>query len=145
MILFVRHAKAGSRHNWDGPDRRRPLSKAGFRQAEQLVDLMMPYKPTRVVSSPYLRCIQTVEPLAEKIGVDVEKASALAEGASVHALMKLVVEADEEVSVLCSHGDMIPAALDILGVRWRDRCTKGSTWVLSLTAVSDARYLPPPS
>jgi 8-oxo-dGTP diphosphatase len=145
VILFVRHGKAGSRHGWDGPDRRRPLSKAGFRQADRLVDLLVPYGPTRVVSSPYLRCIQTVDPLAEKIGADIETASALAEGASVRSLMKLLKDADEDVSVLCSHGDMIPAALEALGVRWRDRCTKGSTWVLSLAAVSDARYLPPPS
>ena len=145
MILLVRHAKAGSRRGWKGPDRRRPLSKAGFQQADRLVDLLLPYKPTRVVSSPYLRCIQTVEPVAEKIGADVEKASALAEFASLRSLMKLLKDADKEVSVLCSHGDMIPAALEALGVRWRDRCTKGSTWVLSLAAVSDARYLPPPS
>jgi phosphohistidine phosphatase SixA len=145
MILLVRHAKAGSRHHWDGPDRRRPLSKAGFRQAADLVDLLLPYEPSRVVSSPYLRCIQTVEPLAEKIGAEVTTAAPLAEGASVSALMELITQADQEVSVLCSHGDMIPAALETLGVQWRDRCTKGSTWVLSLASVSDARYLPPPS
>jgi 8-oxo-dGTP diphosphatase len=144
LILFVRHAKAGSRHSWPGPDRKRPLSKAGERQAEALVDLLLPYGPTRVLSSPYVRSVQTVEPLAAAVDVDVEIASALAEGASLRSLMKLIAQADREVSVLCSHGDMIPAALDELGVRWRDRCAKGSTWVLSPAVVSDARYLPAP-
>jgi 8-oxo-dGTP diphosphatase len=144
LILFVRHAKAGSRHHWTGPDRKRPLSKAGERQADALVDLLLPYGPTRVLSSPYVRSIQTVDPLAAAIGVDVGIARELAEGASVRSLMKLIAEVDHEVTVLCSHGDMIPAALDELGVRWRDRCAKGSTWVLSPAAVSDARYLPAP-
>ena len=145
MILLVRHAKAGSRHRWDGPDRERPLSKPGFQQAEELADLLLPYGPTRVLSSPYVRCVQTVEPVARKAGVEVEVAPELAEGRSLRSLMNLIDEVDGEVAVLCSHGDMIPAALDALGVQWRDRCSKGSTWVLSPTAVSDAHYLPPPS
>ena len=144
MILLVRHAKAGSRHDWRGPDRTRPLSKPGARQAEKLVDLLLPFAPRRVLSSPYVRCVQTVEPLAREVGTDVEVAPVLAEGASVPSLMELIDDVDHDVAVLCSHGDMIPAALDTLGVRWEGRCSKGSTWVLSPTAVSDALYLPPP-
>ena len=98
-----------------------------------------------MLSSPYVRCVQTVEPVARKAGVEVEVAPELAEGRSLRSLMKLIDEVDGDVAVLCSHGDMIPAALDALGVQWRDRCSKGSTWVLSPTAVSDAHYLPPPS
>ena len=36
MLYLVRHAKAGSRHDFHGNDRLRPLSKAGHRQAEAL-------------------------------------------------------------------------------------------------------------
>jgi 8-oxo-dGTP diphosphatase len=144
VILLVRHAKAGSRHNWSGPDRTRPLSKPGQRQAEALVELLLPFGPKRVFSSPYVRSIQTVEPLANAIGGDIRIAPELAEGASLPALMKLLAKADRDIAVLCSHGDMIPAALDALGVRWGHRCAKGSTWVLSPAAVSDARYLPAP-
>lgn len=145
MILLVRHAKAGRRGDWAGPDEARPLSAAGRRQADALVPMLLAFGPTRVLSSAYVRCVQTVEPLAVAARLPVETAGELAEGADVDALRKLVHEVDDGVAVLCSHGDMIPALLDDLGVRWRDRSSKGSTWVLSPTMVSDARYLPPPA
>ena len=59
-VLLVRHAKAGSRKDWSGDDRLRPLSKAGHRQAEALVPLLVGYPITRVLSSPFVRCVQTV-------------------------------------------------------------------------------------
>ena len=63
-VLVVRHAKAGDRSSWPGADRDRPLSGKGRRQAEALVDTLSDWKPVRILSSPFARCVQTVEPLA---------------------------------------------------------------------------------
>ena len=59
----------GSRSAWDGPDEQRPLSKAGRRQAAALAKLLGDEPIGRIVSSPYVRCRETVAPLAERIGL----------------------------------------------------------------------------
>ena len=64
-VLLVRHARAGSRKYWKGPDIERPLSKKGRRQAEGLVDMVSRYPIKRILSSPYVRCVQTVEQLSD--------------------------------------------------------------------------------
>jgi broad specificity phosphatase PhoE len=85
-IALIRHAHAGSRRDWAADDRRRPLSPRGRRQADRLVALLRPYAPQRVLSSPYTRCVQTVDPLAAWLGVPAETTSDLAEGAGGQAL-----------------------------------------------------------
>ena len=133
-VYLVRHAKAGRRSDWDGPDLVRPLSKAGRRQAEALVLTLGHLPLRRLLSSPYLRCAQTLEPLAAKVGVSVELDQMLAEGHDIDRMVGLLHEVGDDV-VLCSHGDMIPGAIERLvgdGMRvkgtpdWR----KGVTWVL---------------
>jgi len=57
----------------------------------------------RVVSSPYTRCVQTVEPLAAALGLPVEIDDGLAEGAGLAA--QALLEADGVVA--CTHGDVI--------------------------------------
>jgi len=64
-FFFVRHAKAGSRSHWTGDDRQRPLSKKGVKQAEDLVSVLGDFPISAVFSSPYRRCLETVEPLAK--------------------------------------------------------------------------------
>jgi len=64
----------------DGPDEEsRPLSEAGLRQADALVAVLIESSPGRVLSSPYLRAVQTVAPTAEALNVRVEKLDALRE------------------------------------------------------------------
>ena len=150
-VYVVRHAKAGSRRNWSGDDSQRPLSKPGRRQADAVADLLAGAGITRVVSSPYVRCVQTVEPLAHRAGVPVDVSDALAEGAPVDEAVALLDKLAREDAVLCSHGDVIGDLLMHLadhGVRFDDfRLEKGSTWVLACTdgRVTSARYVPPPS
>src|SRR5437588_2192990 len=100
-ILLVRHARAGSRKNWDGPDEERPLSKKGRRQAEGLVERLGGYPAKRVLSSPYVRCIQTVEPLAKQLGVEIEPRPELAEGAPIDAALALLRDLAGTTAVLC--------------------------------------------
>src|SRR5262249_39777677 len=112
-LYLVRHAKAGSRSGWVGPDEKRPLSKGGREQADALARNMADAPVTRVVSSPYVRCMETVAPLADKVGVVVEPNRALAEGRTVSAAIELLVSLPDN-AVACSHGDMIPAVVDAL-------------------------------
>jgi 8-oxo-dGTP diphosphatase len=150
-VYLVRHAKAGSRRNWSGKDAQRPLSKPGHRQADQLVSLLAAAELTRIVSSPYVRCVQTVEPLAAACGLTVDLTDALAEGATVAEAAALLDKLAREQAVLCSHGDVIGDLLMHLadcGIRIGDfRLEKGSVWVLDTDdgRVTRARYLPPPS
>jgi 8-oxo-dGTP diphosphatase len=64
MLLVVRHADAGDKGSWKGPDSLRPLSPAGCRQAEGLVFRLEDYPVDRILSGPTRRCQQTVQPLA---------------------------------------------------------------------------------
>lgn len=135
-MLLVRHAKAGEREKWDAPDHLRPLTKKGWDQARRLTDQLAPYGATRVVSSPYVRCVQTVEPLAGHLGLAVEESDALAEGATAGEIEALLASLAEETAVLCTHGDVIPTLLDHLAEHGGldlpagYPCAKGSTWVL---------------
>ncbi|MGH2977341.1 MAG: SixA phosphatase family protein [Gaiellaceae bacterium] len=90
--VLVRHASAGDRRDWAGDDRLRPLDARGRRQSAALVELLRPLEPRRIVSSPYVRCVQTVEPLAAALGRPVEQDDRLAEGAGRAALELLRAE-----------------------------------------------------
>ncbi|HLX31569.1 MAG TPA: phosphoglycerate mutase family protein [Gaiellaceae bacterium] len=107
MSVLVRHASAGDRSTWDGDDRLRPLDKRGRKQAESLVELLLPLGVSRVVSSPYVRCVETVEPLAAALGVEVELDDRLAEGAGRAAIELL----EEDGVAACTHGDVVDALL----------------------------------
>lgn len=150
-IYLVRHAKAGSRRQWKGDDELRPLSKNGKTQARRLAKRLGGAHVTRVVSSPYVRCRETVEPLADKIGVELEVSDALAEGATKADSLRLLEKCAGDDTVLCTHGDVLGNLLmhaSHLGVDLGDdRIEKASVWVLELVDgdVRSAHYLPPPS
>ena len=103
--VIVRHAAAGDREDWDGDDFHRPLDAKGRRQAAELVELLRPFGVRRVVSSPYVRCVQTVEPLAAALGLRLEQDDRLAEGEGAAAADLL----REDGVVCCSHGDVADA------------------------------------
>jgi broad specificity phosphatase PhoE len=147
-IYLVRHAKAGSRREWRGDDDLRPLSAAGQAQAEQLVIALVDRGITRIVSSPYVRCRQTVDPLGQQLRLPVELSDALAEGATVVDTMRLVEKVSGENTVLCTHGDVVGNVLDALEEHGlalpHHKLEKGSTWVFDTTddEITGATYLP---
>jgi 8-oxo-dGTP diphosphatase len=161
-LLVVRHAKAGDRDAWEAPDELRPLTAAGRAQADGLVDVLRDFDIRRVLSSPYVRCTQTVEPLAARVGLAMEPCAELAEGngdaaARLVTALAATATSDGVLSsthgdiVLCTHGDVALDILDDIAVAGaalppRRPLKKGSTWVLAVEGgrVVGARYLDPP-
>ncbi len=149
-IHLVRHARAGSRSRWKGDDSLRPLSKVGRTQADGIAKRLAHERVDLIVSSPYLRCVDTVAPLAEKLGAHVETSDALAEGARLSQALRLFEKVQDREAVLCTHGDVMQDLLDHFGrhgVKLRDhRMEKGSIWVFDIEdeQVRRAKYVPPP-
>jgi phosphohistidine phosphatase SixA len=151
QLFVVRHADAGSRHAHDGSDDERELTTRGWKQAEGLCDQLADAGITRLLASPSLRCVQTLEPLATKLGLVVEPDQRLAEGNGAGGALELADELRAEPAVLCSHGDVIPDLLDALlrrGTRLEDdlRWQKASTWVFTWHGdeLATGAYRPPP-
>ncbi|MCU0259413.1 MAG: histidine phosphatase family protein [Ilumatobacteraceae bacterium] len=149
-LYLVRHAKAGSRQRWEGDDRLRPLSRSGRQQAEAIADLLAPLRPTVLLSSPYVRCVQTLEPLAERTGLTLATDGRLAEAGSFLEVIDLL-ESLPDRAVISSHGDVIPETIQALARRGAELLTepdwrKGSTWVLDRDgeAVTALTAWPPP-
>jgi len=104
-VILLRHASAGDRDEWDGDDLLRPLDKRGRKQAKRLRDVLLAHDVRRVLSSPYVRCTQTVAPL----GLDIEPDERLAEGTPPQRTLELLASLDDAVA--CTHGDVIEAVL----------------------------------
>ncbi len=137
-LLVVRHAHAGRRSAYRGDDRTRPLSPRGVVRARELIPLLSEYHPQRILSSPYVRCFATVQPLAESLGLAVESVDVLAEGHGDEAVRLLATMAGES-AVLCTHGDVATKLLEGLmpdakeSARKGFRLQKGEVWVVQST------------
>ena len=67
-FYLVRHAHA----EW-APDEMRPLSERGRIDAERVADILAAEELASIYSSPYRRAFETVEPLARRLGMEVEE------------------------------------------------------------------------
>ena len=150
IVYLVRHAKAGERRVWDGDDMARPLSNTGWKQAEALGKRLAGKRISEPYSSPYVRCVQTLEPLAERLGTTVHEDDRLLEGKPFEDVLELLAEI-EDGAVLCSHGDIIPDTIQALARRgmevqsppdWR----KATVWVLKRKGerITKGKVWPPP-
>ncbi|HSP59795.1 MAG TPA: NUDIX hydrolase, partial [Ornithinimicrobium sp.] len=120
-LLVVRHAHAHPRNGWSGPDPARPLSAVGVRRAARLVGILGAYAPVRVLSSPSVRCFDTVEPFCTARGVELVAKKGLSEEGfeerpeKVHKHLGRILAAAEPVAV-CTHGPVMgPVLADLLG------------------------------
>jgi 8-oxo-(d)GTP phosphatase len=147
-LLLVRHAKAGSKSDWDGPDELRPLDGRGRRQAARLAHVLPLFAPVELLTAERVRCRQTLEPLAERLGRSIGPLPELGEEefaadpqAALAAVERLLGREGDDaapgVAVVCSQGGAIPSVLAALGVRFagvtsppHPPSAKGSTWVL---------------
>jgi 8-oxo-(d)GTP phosphatase len=151
MILLVRHAKAGKRSEWHGNDQDRPLEPAGQAQVARLTELLMLFAPDRIISAEPKRCIETVQPLAQRLGITPridpvfgDHAFASSPSATEDALLALAKPG--KVTVICSQGVTIPSLIDRLGRGILDPDTKkGAFWGLSVVDgnVVSMDYYPP--
>ncbi|MGH4007759.1 MAG: NUDIX hydrolase [Pseudonocardiaceae bacterium] len=140
-VLLVRHGEAGEREAWQGDDDLRPLTAAGWRQAENLRGLLPLFGARRVYSAPPLRCRQTIEGLAADLRVPVIAEPRLSEAgyaadpaASLDGLIEIAAKPGGP-AVVGSQGGVIPdlvsklaeaAGLDLVDVPSQ----KGSYWGL---------------
>jgi phosphohistidine phosphatase SixA len=123
-LLLVRHAWAGSRSEWEGDDRERPLDERGIEQARRLVERLADLPVERILTSPYRRCVETVEPLAAARDLSAELCPELGEDRQIVAGIALVQELAGSDVVVCGHGGLQEAVRD--APRWK----KGSTFVV---------------
>ena len=153
-VFLVRHADAKSRAAWPHDDESRPLSRRGADQADGLVKLLGRRKVGRILSSPAVRCVDTVEPLASALDLKVEETEELLEGADAseaYALLRRLARKGTD-AVLCTHGDLVPELLRLAGrdgLKLEDtpRWPKGSTFAIETDGdgkFTQARYFPPP-
>ena len=155
-VLLVRHASAGSRSRWTGDDRDRPLDECGQAQADELVRLLARFDVARIASADVARCIDTVAPFAEALGITVEAEPLLSEtgypGREEDAEALLRATDPDRDAVACSQGDVIPDLVGrLLATDDLDRpdpiaAAKGSVWALTFAAerLVNAEYFPPP-
>jgi phosphohistidine phosphatase SixA len=131
MTLYViRHAHAGQ-----NPDEERPLDEAGQRQAERVAELLDGACIERILTSRYTRCVQTVTPLAAKLGIEPEHHDGLAEESDAERAWELLESLVGTDAVVCSHGNILGPVLDKVLRRGADiegewTLRKGSIWCL---------------
>lgn len=143
MFILVRHAHAGDKHAWRGPDRDRPLSAMGRRQAAGLARNPTLLHGRRLLSSPYRRCVQTLEPMAERLGAPIEIDDVLEPDPAVPSLVARLLDPAMDGAVLCTHGETLTVllrhwhrhatvALPLDGRQVRKGATeKGGAWVVA--------------
>ncbi|MHA3022689.1 8-oxo-(d)GTP phosphatase MutT1 [Mycobacterium sp. BMJ-28] len=143
-VLIVRHGRAGRKSRFKGDDRKRPLDKHGRAQAESLVGQLLAFGADRLFAAPRTRCQQTLEPLAEELGVPIGDEPALTEeayadhrGTARSRVLEIAGDAADGTPVICTQGKVIPDLItwwcERDGVQPdKSRNRKGSTWILSL-------------
>jgi len=124
-LILLRHASAGQRTPHPDDDTRRPLDAEGATDARLLAGLLACFAPrARVLSSPALRCLETVRPFAADFGGSVEAELALAVprrpsdlpggrttvGDPLGTLVRDLVTAGC-AAVVCLHRENLPQAL----------------------------------
>ncbi|CAN5128187.1 NUDIX hydrolase [soil metagenome] len=118
-IIALRHGKAVSPGSWDGPDATRPLLHRGIEEATSIAPAIAAWAPQKLISSTAIRCLATIEPLAELTGLQVRATSAISQDAyedgtsKVKKMVRKRLEKRMPV-VLCSHGPVLPQIIDAI-------------------------------
>jgi 8-oxo-dGTP diphosphatase len=128
-LRVVRHAHAVGRGHWRKDDRHRPLDARGAAQAAALVPLVTAYGVSRVVTSPSVRCTDTLAPFAERAGLRMrlrdglsEEGYAAAPDRAARHLAKTIGRG--EPAALCSHRPVLPDLLSALAASAGDDVTR---------------------
>ncbi|WP_396657453.1 NUDIX domain-containing protein [Microbacterium sp.] len=120
-IVVLRHAKAVVREDWDGEDADRPLTSRGRRQARAIVGPLRAFGVRKIISSPAVRCVKTVAPLAKAIDRPIDTTRRISQDAwddgkaDARTVIGQRVRA-RKPAVLCSHGPVLPDILHELAL-----------------------------
>jgi 8-oxo-dGTP diphosphatase len=115
-VHLLRHAKAKNRLEWEHADHLRPLTKRGRREAAAIALRLADEPLGYLVSSPYVRCLETLEPLAAALDVPVETSDLLVEGADgSDAYAFLLSLAAAGPVACCTHGDVLYEVVSLVG------------------------------
>ena len=112
-LIVARHGKATAHENWDGPDSLRPLVAVGMQQSRDIAGGLTAFGPSAIISSPAIRCLQTVAPLSYKLGMEIRESGKISqdkwtkEGDRVADFVTTRLRKAVPV-VMCSHGPVIP-------------------------------------
>lgn len=115
-IIALRHGKAVAPSSWSGPDATRPLTERGVQQAAANVATIEAWRPRKILTSPAVRCVATVAPLAATTGIRPRQKPHLSQdayedgSANVREVVGKRVRA-RKTAVLCSHGPVLPEIL----------------------------------
>lgn len=122
-LLLVRHGKAMLRKHWSGDDQSRRLAGRGRRQAVELIPLLEAYGVSRLVSSPAVRCYETLTPYREYKGIETETIDLLTEEEGtrdpdgVAAIVRELADDIAEPTALCGHRPVLPSMQEGLGLK----------------------------
>ena len=137
-IHLIRHAKAKNRLTWEKHDHLRPLTKRGLREAQAIAARLGEEPLARLVSSPFVRCVQTLEPLAVALDLPIETTDALEEGADGESAADLLLSlAGKDPIACCTHGDVVFEVVDLVArsgvpLDGPRAAPVASTWVLEV-------------
>lgn len=143
-LLLVRHAKAEPRKQWKGTDAARPITPNGAAAAYALDRELACYAPTRLASSPWVRCQQTMEMLSWQTGMTVHLVDQLTEDAFAadpeaawDAFAALIGDALDggTTGAVCMHRPVIGGMFEHL----RPMC---ATKTLAKTLIAKTPYMP---
>jgi len=140
-VLLLRHASAGERLLSPDIDRFRPLDPAGRADARQLVWALADRKLTRVVTSPLIRCVETVRPLAETRRIVPEQRRELLPDTSLESVLDLLDELSHS-TLVCTHREVFQTLF-----AGEVECEEAGAWVLGQLGSlwSPMEYLAPPT
>ena len=150
VIHVVRHAHAGDPTRWELNDDLRPLSERGIAHAEALARDGAFSRVELVVSSPSLRCVATVLPLARRLRRPLSTMDELFEGRTAEAMLERIAFEPASAVVACTHGDVMADLVALIRREGVDagegRTEKASRWTVEFAGgrVTSARYAPPP-
>jgi 8-oxo-dGTP diphosphatase len=135
VVALVRHALAGTREDWPGPDDDRPLDENGRRDAANAAEVLAHLRPARLISAPALRCRETMQPVAALIGATVEIDDRFAEQGDPDEAAKAIraIALDVPAAIVCSQGGLIRPLLARLRGGREPETPKGAAWILSHT------------
>lgn len=139
-LIILRHTKALERGDWDEADSQRTLSEVGIDQAQLLLKHLEPYALDEIYTSDYVRCVQTVTPLAHSRGLGITQIPSLNEETFEEDPTRSVsfanaLKQDQKNILICSHNPVIPTMLrGILNTKLKNRdlikLEPGDAWIV---------------